>query len=158
MKVDSGVAWISDKRLPNWMDIAREYTEYWLHQTHIREAVEEPLLTTKDYLYPFIQTYMLALPKTYKDIKSKTGTNISINVLGESGGYWYLEKIKDEWSLNEGTKSEFITEVNIDQDLLWRLFSKGIDKNKVIVSKDKFKIVGDIELGKVLLNTVSLIA
>jgi hypothetical protein len=39
------VAWASEDLAPHWFDIAREYTEKWLHQQHIREAVDLPLLT-----------------------------------------------------------------------------------------------------------------
>ena len=32
-KVETSVSWVSsDEKLPNWVDIAREYTERWLHQ------------------------------------------------------------------------------------------------------------------------------
>jgi uncharacterized protein (TIGR03083 family) len=39
------VAWAGEDLAPHWFDIAREYTEKWLHQQHIREAVDLPLLT-----------------------------------------------------------------------------------------------------------------
>jgi len=155
MKVDSRVSWISEEKLPNWMDIAREYTEHWLHQTHIREAVSAPLLTTTNLFRPFIQTYMLALPKTYRNVKVQSDTKIVIEVTGNAGGNWLLCKEDDEWVLSEDVGSDPQTKIIIDQDTMWRLFSKGMTKEN---AEKRIKIKGNVTLGKSILNTVSLIA
>ena len=36
--------WIGQKKwkAKNWMAIAREYTEKWLHQQQIRDAIQQP--------------------------------------------------------------------------------------------------------------------
>lgn len=154
-KIDSIVSWIGDHKLPNWMDSAREYTEHWLHQAHIREAVNAPLLTETQLFHPFIRTYMLALPKTYAAIDAKIGTKILVSVLGESGGNWLLEKIHSDWKLTESRANVIQASIKIDQDILWRLFSKGMKKE---IAEKKMQFDGDIKLGKVILNTVSLIA
>lgn len=153
--VASGVSWISSERLPNWMDVVREYTEHWLHQAHLREGLKAPLLTTTELFHPFIETYLLALPKTYQNITAPKNTHIQIEVIGNAGGQWYLERLDGEWNFCEGNASEPVSNIEIDQDTLWRLFSKGMEKDE---AKQKVKINGDIELGEVILNTVSLIA
>jgi len=155
MKAESKVSWISTDKLPNWMDIAREYTEHWLHQNHIREAVNKPLLTSTHLFHPFIQTYMLALPKTYKDINTKEGTSINIKVKGNAGGDWSLVRMKNEWVLYEKQINNAQTIININQDTLWRLFSKGINKN---LARKRITIKGNKKLGENILNTISLIA
>ena len=33
------VAWAGEARSENWMDVGRDYTEYWHHQQQIRDAV-----------------------------------------------------------------------------------------------------------------------
>ena len=35
-----GVAWAGEERSLNWFDVGREYTERWLHQQQIRDALE----------------------------------------------------------------------------------------------------------------------
>src|SRR5690606_17434898 len=40
------VGWVGDVESKNWMEIARQYTEKWLHQQQIREAVTQPGLMT----------------------------------------------------------------------------------------------------------------
>jgi uncharacterized protein (TIGR03083 family) len=37
--VGGSVAWAGPQPAPVWLDLAREYTERWHHQQHIREAV-----------------------------------------------------------------------------------------------------------------------
>lgn len=155
-KIESSISWISEEKLPNWVDIAREYTERWLHQAHIREAVHKPLLYTFEIFHPFIQSYMLALPKTYTDVKADKGTVINIKVTGEAGGNWLLQKLPDEWTLSEEKENSMTkTQITIEQDILWKLFSKGLNLNK---AKKLIKIDGDIKLGSFIFNTVSLIA
>ncbi len=34
------VSWASDEPVPTWLDIAREFTERWVHQMQIREAID----------------------------------------------------------------------------------------------------------------------
>lgn len=150
------VSWISDGPLPNWMDIAREYTERWLHQSHIREAVSLPLLYERRLFHPFIQTYMLALPLAYKSVNSNIGDAIKIVVEGNAGGNWSLQKERRGWKLQDKMlKTESVTEITIDQDKLWRLFSKGMNREE---AKDFVKIQGNKVLGDYFFNTVSIIA
>ena len=52
------VSWAGDTHSPNWFDIAREYTEKWLHQQHIRQAVGHPLLDGREWLFPVLDTFL----------------------------------------------------------------------------------------------------
>jgi len=36
------VDWAEEMESKNWMAIAREYTEKWLHQQQIRDAIQQP--------------------------------------------------------------------------------------------------------------------
>jgi hypothetical protein len=65
------VAWASDDLPPNWFDIAREYTEKWLHQQHIREAVGQPILTGRDFLFPVLDTFLRGLPRAYRGVEAQ---------------------------------------------------------------------------------------
>lgn len=154
-KIEAEVSWASDGKLPNWVDVAREYTEQWLHQAHIREAVGAPLLTDRKLFHPFLQAYMLALPKTYQNVDSEVGTIIGIKVTGEAGGNWTLTRDVSDWELTEKVTENCLVNIEADQDIVWRLFSKGLDRD---VAGSKIMISGDTVLGKKFLDTVSLIA
>lgn len=73
----TSVAWAGETTSFNWFDIAREYTEKWHHQQHIREAVGAPLLTARQWLHPALDTFMRGLPHTYRDISARRAPRLS---------------------------------------------------------------------------------
>ena len=98
---------------------------------------------------------MLALPLSYKLVETHEGNVIKIRVEGNAGGIWSLKRNQNNWELYDRGLENSITEIIIDQDIVWRLFSKGLDKEK---AKESVKIAGDKSLGSAFFNTVSLIA
>jgi hypothetical protein len=48
------VAWAGEERSANWFDIARDYTERWLHQQQIRLAVDKPGIMTRELYHPLV--------------------------------------------------------------------------------------------------------
>ncbi len=150
-----GVAWASDSLAPNWFDIAREYTEKWLHQQHIREAVNQPLLTTRTWLFPTLDTFMRGLPHTFRNIETPPGTSVSVNICGEAGGEWSLVRKGPGWELFEGRDPQAVSRVHMSQDIAWRLFTKGICPD---LARRQVHIDGNIALGETVLEMVSIMA
>jgi hypothetical protein len=149
------VDWAGETESKNWMEIAREYTEKWLHQQQIRDAVNKPALMTRELFYPFIDIFMLALPYTYLTISSEDGTTIKVTVTSDIGGSWYLLRAGGKWQLSKSINQEPDTEIVLDPDTAWKLFSKSLRPEQV---QDKVKICGDQALGEVALTMVSVMA
>jgi uncharacterized protein (TIGR03083 family) len=149
------VAWAGNSLPPNWFDIAREYTEKWLHQQHIREAVGMPLLTEREWLFPVLDTFLRGLPHTYRNLKAENGTRISVQIVGEAGGAWSLVREGFHWQLYAGRDPQATCRVQIDQDLAWRLFSKGVTRED---ARQQVEIVGNTALGEPVLEMVSIMA
>jgi uncharacterized protein (TIGR03083 family) len=80
------VAWAGENHSPNWFDIAREFTEKWLHQAHVREAVGQPLLVERKWLFPVLDTFMRALPYAYRDMVVADGNAVWFHITGAAGG------------------------------------------------------------------------
>lgn len=80
------VSWAGPDSAPVWLDIAREYTERWLHQQQIRDAVSKPDLKERAFFYPVLDTFVRALPHTYRDVPVAETTVIKLVVNGEAGG------------------------------------------------------------------------
>lgn len=148
------VAWAGETVSKNWKHIAREYTEKFLHQQQIREAVGKPGLMTHELFYPFIDAFMLALPHTYRNVKAKNKTVIKITISTEIGGSWYLVANENQWSL-EKSNSSCDAEIIIRPDIAWKLFSKSIRPDEVM---NEVTISGNFELGETALNMVSVMA
>ena len=149
------VAWAGEETSLNWFHIAREYTEKFLHQQQIRHAVGKPGLLTKNLFYPFIHTFMQALPHAYKNVKAGNDTIVTLIVNSEIGGQWNIIKKDNYWRFLNSFSAEPNAIIKINPDDAWLLFSKGMTQNE---AKEKVQIIGDKELGEIALNIISVMA
>jgi hypothetical protein len=149
------VAWAGEQTSMNWFHVAREYTEKFIHQQQIREAVGKQGLLTKQFFYPFVDTFMRALPYTYRNTTAETGTTVELIVSSDIGGSWFVSKHETEWALLNKPVNEVAAQVIIDPQTAWKLFSKGITpaeaRKKVTIHKNE-------TLGEVALTMLSVMA
>jgi hypothetical protein len=153
-KAGFAVDWAGESESKNWMHIAREYTEKFLHQQQIRDAVNKPGLMTREFFYPFINTFMMALPHTYRHTDAPPGSLIKVTVASEIGGSWLLLRTKNQWQLTNES-STISSEVILSPEVAWKLFSKSIRPGQI---RNEVTITGNTNLGEVALNMVSVIA
>jgi uncharacterized protein (TIGR03083 family) len=149
------VTWAGPDPAPVWLDLAREYTERWHHQMHIREAVEAAGLFHPRLFAPVLATFVRALPHTYRDVDANEGTTVQVEITGESGGSWTLVREGAQWALHAGAATHPAAQVTLDQDVAWRLFTKGVSRQG---TEAAVRIDGDQALGAVLLDAVAIIA
>src|SRR5579859_4327918 len=155
MAINGVVSWAGPDPAPVWLDTAREYTERWLHQQQIRDAVGKPGLKEKRFFHPVLDTFVRALPHTYKDFPIANTTGIKLVVTGEAGDTWYLLGEANRWTLHKDIELHPTALVTMDQETCWRLFTKGISKDQ---ARANTTIEGDQKLGEKILETVSIIA
>jgi uncharacterized protein (TIGR03083 family) len=148
------VAWAGQEVSPNWFHIAREYTEKWHHQQQIRVAVGKPGIMTRDLFYPVIDTFMCALPHTYKEVTATEGTEIEFEVMGELGGRWYLKHLNSAWTLSK-TCHHPVTFVRLAADTAWKLFTHGMNEGE---ASKRISIEGDESMGAPFLRTIAVMA
>lgn len=148
------VAWAGQEHSPNWFHIAREYTEKWHHQQQIREAVNKQGIMSREFFYPLIDTFMQALPHTYRNIASQSGTIVQVTVTGETGGDWLIEKQHAGWAFRQ-ISEQATCRIRLDPDTAWKLFTKGISPD---VARNKMRIEGDAQLASPLLGMISVMA
>lgn len=154
-KAGFAVDWAGENESKNWMHIAREYTEKFLHQQQIRDAVHNQELMTREFFYPFIDIFMLALPHTFRNTVAPNGTLIKLVVTGDAGGAWYLYRLSDQWKPAIETRQKPAAEIILDPDDSWKLFSKSVRPAQI---RDRIVIHGDEALAEVALNMVSVMA
>lgn len=148
------VEWAGEQESHNWMHVAREYTEKWLHQQQIRDAVNKPGIIDSRFFPPFMQAFAYGLLKTYSDTPALPGTVVELCVATEAGGKWYLQK-GEKWRLvNEPSQPPAAT-VTVDPDTAWKLFSKSLRPADI---ESKVTIEGNRPLALVALNMVSVMA
>lgn len=149
------VAWAGQDTSPNWFHIAREYTEKFLHQQQIRDAVNKPGLMTKTLYHPFMDTLMYAFPYTFKDVLADKGTVVSMTITTDIGGRWNIVRDVQNWTLNKQPDISADAAISIDPVTAWKLFSKSWHFADVI---DKVTITGNVQLGEQALKMVSVMA
>lgn len=149
------VDWVSPDPAPVWLDLAREYTERWHHQQHIRDSVGKPGLKEQKFLTPVLDTFILALPRTFKKVKAKNGTSIVISITGSVRKQWTLNINFGEWRLYEGSTGDYQVNIVIEDDVAWRIFTNEISP---VEANKRVQIEGNRQLGEKVLETVSIIA
>ena len=149
------VAWAGEDVSPNWFDIGREYTERWLHQQQIREAVGAPALTGREWLHPTLDVFVRALPFSYRQVEASPGRSVRFEIVGDAGGVWTLVRGATGWELFNGSGSEPDAVVRLDQETAWKLFSKGLDHGE---ARTRVRIEGDRLLGEPVLGSLAVMA
>jgi len=147
------VAWAGDEVSPNWFHVAREYTERWHHQQQIRDAVKKQGIMRHEFFYPMIQTFMMALPHTYRNTKATEDVCLAITITGEAGGEWKIQHTKEGWKFSTEGKPE--TTIEMDADTSWKLFTKALAPADAAA---RVKITGNPELGTPVLSMVAVMA
>jgi uncharacterized protein (TIGR03083 family) len=150
-----GVAWAGEERSLNWFDLGREYTERWIHQQQIREAVGAPGLTGRTWLYPALDIFVRALPFTYRSVEAPPGTAVRLEITGEAGAVWTLARGESGWDLFAGSHASPAAAVTLDQDAAWKLFSKGLSPER---ARPAIRIEGDPSLGRPVLGALAIMA
>ncbi|MEP7279162.1 MAG: hypothetical protein ABI813_11005 [Bacteroidota bacterium] len=138
----------------NWFHIAREYTERWHHQQQIRDAVGKPGILTKELYHPVLDTFMMALPYTYRHLAAVESTVIQVTITGEGGGNWFLEK-KEKWELCKTNTRPPTAHTTLPGDIAWKFFTKSWRKEAVA---QDVQMEGNTALGEKVLDMVSVTA
>jgi uncharacterized protein (TIGR03083 family) len=159
-KMGEPVTWAGPELAPVWFDIAREYTERWIHQSQIRDAIGAPALTEPRLFLPLLDTLVRALPHTFRETEAPEGTHVRLEIggVGAQGLAplpWSLVRDAGRWSLYDSCPNEAAATVRMDGDTAWHLFTNGISKEEALA---RVRIEGDVRLGGKVLETVSIIA
>jgi hypothetical protein len=149
------VSWAGEAVSLNWFDTARELTERWHHQQQIRVATNRPGIMTPDLYHPVLDCFLRGMPHRYRDVEAPSGTALLLEITGDCGGHWFLSKGASRWELVKQSPTEFASRVTIPQDIAWRVFTRGIDRESARVQT---KIIGDHHLGERVFDLTAIVA
>ncbi len=130
----SSVYWAG--QVPLWFDMAREFTERWVHYRQIREAArpggqdEQP----DEYLPLVLRTFVWGFPHQYR-APAPAGTAVAVEVPGI--GAWVLTRTVTGWSLDEGDATAPAARLRMAGEAAWRLLTGArYDAGQVQLSGD----------------------
>ena len=149
------VSWVGPQPAPVWLDLAREFTERWHHQQHIRDATRQSGFKEPRFLAPVLATFVRALPRIFAAVTAAEGTVVTLTITGNSGGRWSVLRKQDGWELFSGSTAGPAAEMILDEDTAWRLFTRGLTAGQ---ARGHAVLKGDPVLGLQVLKMVSIIA
>lgn len=116
---ESRVSWASDGPVPSWFNVAQEFTERWVHQQQMREAVDhvaDHMSTLPDVLRTFVWAIAHQLPH----VAAVSGVELTIDGVQS----WTLTPNPMQgWSLSTGQASEADARLRLTADAAWRLLT-----------------------------------
>ena len=148
------VSWAGETTSLNWFDTAREFTERWHHQQQIRVSVDRPGIATPELYHPVLDCFLRALPYAYRDVPADPGSLLEFEISGDCGGVWWLHRDRTAWRLVNRASTQASAKVTIPQEIAWRIFTKGIDRQS---AEAQTRIDGDRPLGLHILTMKSIV-
>ncbi|MEX2270134.1 MAG: maleylpyruvate isomerase family mycothiol-dependent enzyme [Vicinamibacterales bacterium] len=149
-----GVSWAGEMESAGWFDIGREFTEQWHHQAQIRDAVGAPPMADPSWLRATLAIAIRALPHAYRDHVAPEGATIAIDIQGDAGGTWTLERAASAWRLREGRSSSPSAHATLTDDAAWRLLFNGLAP---AAASAAVQVTGDAALAEPLLRARSIV-
>ena len=143
----SSVIWAGREEVPRWFDVARDLTERWVHQQHIRDAVGRPGDHAR-FLPQVLRTFVWAFPHQY-EARAPAGTVVQLD-LGD-GGPWTLTAAHDSWVLDPGGAGSPAARLRMDGAVAWRQLT-GLP-----VAPSDLQVEGDRALVEPLLDVRGII-
>src|SRR5262245_14056373 len=153
------VAWAGEERSENWMDVARDYTEKWHHTQQLFDATgRASTILGRDLYHPCLDTFMRALPFTFRSVEAEDRTVVAVEVTGEGGGRWYVGRRADGWFQVPVPSRRPTATVTMDEQTAWKVVTKRRSREEVGQQVPGIRIAGDEPLGHHVLDMVSVMA
>jgi hypothetical protein len=121
----------------------------------MRDAVNKPGLKEPKYLQPVLDTFAWALPHSFRQLSPPGGTSITLSIIGHTAGQWTIVWEKGEWGFFQGAPLDPDTRITLEEDIAWRLFTRGIGKD---AARRLMTIKGDKNMAEPVIEMVSIIA
>lgn len=107
--------------VPVWFDLAREFTERWVHYRQIQEAALPGRDHLPDEYLPLVlRTFVWGFPHQYR-APAPPGTKVALEI--PDIGAWILSRTAVGWSLDEGQAAAPAASLRINGEAAWRLLT-----------------------------------
>jgi uncharacterized protein (TIGR03083 family) len=124
-----GVSWAGLDDGPAWMDLARDTTEYWIHEQQIREAVDRPLHDAAEAA-TVIDVLVRGLPYALRSVDAPDGAVVVVRA-DDVGAAWLVGRREGRWWFGRRTETDRLAgmspphaTVSADAATIWRRWSR----------------------------------
>jgi uncharacterized protein (TIGR03083 family) len=152
--VGGEVTWAGPDPAPVWLDCARDFTEYWVHQQQIRDATGRSDPRGPGVVHTVLDTFLRAVPHTVAAQPRPDGATLAVEVGGAGGGRWTWRCEGGRWRWAQHADPPTTIVAFPDPDPLWRLCTRMIEPDE---ARRRVSLSGDEELAAAMLRIVSII-
>lgn len=151
------VSWIGPEPAPVWLDCARDFTEDWVHQEQIRDALSLPGANDPGLVGAVIDTFMHAVPQALQQHApaDADGRVISIAVDDDQTGAtdWTWAHRGGSWR-PATTSARPTATLSCSADTWWKLCVRMITPDQ---ARARCEAAGDQQLVTAALQTIAII-
>jgi uncharacterized protein (TIGR03083 family) len=149
-----GVYWAGPGPAPVWLDLARDFTEYWVHQQQVREATGRPDPGGPAVVHTVLDTFLRAVPHTLSAHPRPDGTTLAVTVGGAAGGRWTWRCDGRHWRWADPADPAGTLLAFPGPEPLWRLCVRMVEPDE---ARRSASVSGDDTLAAAALRIVSVI-
>lgn len=148
------VSWAGPGPAPVWLDCARDFTEDWVHQQQIREAINRTVASDPSLLHAVIDTFMHAMPMALGANAADASDGDTVTVrLDDVAGSWSWRRVQQHWrsasALTAGT-----TTIAGTADTWWRLCVRMLEPRQ---ARTRLTFSGDADLADAATSILAII-
>jgi uncharacterized protein (TIGR03083 family) len=150
------VSWASPDPAPVWLDLARDFTEYWAHHQQVRDALGLGAGGPPERRDVALDTYLRGLPLTLATGApgAAPGATVTFEVSDVPGSAWTATLDERGWSIERGATRDATARARLDADTTWRLATRGLSPERAAA---RAELAGDATLGRAALDLLSII-
>lgn len=148
------VSWAGPEPAPAWLHVARELTERWTHQHHIRDATGRAMLDDEEMTATVLDTFARALPFALGSMVTPPGEAARLTVNGAGGGQWTVVRGADGWRFDVSGRVRLCCEVRCSVDTAWRAFTLGLSAGE---RRQAMVFTGDQAIAERIVDMVTII-
>ncbi len=126
-----------------------QYCNCWLLQQYVRQALNNQHLLKRVFYSPFLNMVMQNFANHYQKVNAEIGTILKVEIIGEAGGVWIIQKQQIGWQNIEPKNNDADVTIYLDQQLAWLLFDGALNLNEI---GQYYQIIGNKQLGNHFLN------
>ncbi|WP_152360426.1 maleylpyruvate isomerase family mycothiol-dependent enzyme [Microlunatus speluncae] len=151
------VSWAGPDPAPVWLDCARDFTEDWVHQQQIRDAVGRPGLEDAEALHAVIDTFLHAMPLTLRQHAGPVAEGAAVTVRVGELGSWTWRRTPAGWDPDDTPADPALTGaavIDTDPDTWWRLCVRMLEPDQ---ARELITVTGDEPLATAATHILSII-
>jgi uncharacterized protein (TIGR03083 family) len=148
------VSWAGPEPAPVWLDLARDFTEYWAHQQQIRDATGRTDPGDAAVVHTVLDTFLRAVPHILSAHPRPDGTTVAVAVEGTAGGRWTWRWDGRQWRWARPVDAPGTLLRFPGPEPLWRLCVRMVEPEE---ARRSTTVCGDEALATALLQIVSII-